>query len=121
MWIESNVNPFKNNVGDCVVRAISAVTGKSWHKVYGELVVLGCNMADMPSSNRVWGEYLRRIGFERRRLSVPMTVSEFCNYNKQGTYLLALRGHVVAVIDGNYYDTWDSGNNEVLFVWQHVE
>lgn len=117
MWIEINVNPEKNNVGDCTVRALSIALGKSWRDTYRDLVVLGCNMADMPSSNAVWGEYLKRNGFERARLTVPFTVREFCDNHTQGLYVLGLRGHVVVAINGNYYDSWNSGEQEVLYVW----
>lgn len=35
-----------------------------------------------------------------------------------GIYVLALQGHVVCVIDGVYYDSWDSGREVPLYYWQ---
>jgi hypothetical protein len=35
-----------------------------------------------------------------------------------GYYLLALDEHVVAVRNGYYYDTWDSGDMIVLYYWE---
>lgn len=38
------------------------------------------------------------------------TVQDFCEEYSEGTYLVAIGDHVVTVIDGDYYDAWDSGN-----------
>ena len=46
------------------------------------------------------------------------TIADFCNDHPYGTYILATGTHVVAVIDGDYYDTWDSGNEIPIFYWQ---
>jgi len=34
------------------------------------------------------------------------------------THILALSGHVVCVMDGDYYDTWDSGGEVPLYYWR---
>jgi len=47
-----------------------------------------------------------------------MTVREFSRKYRHGTYLLALAAHVVAVIDGDIIDTWNSGNEIVLYFWK---
>ena len=76
----------------------------------------------MPSSNAVWSEYLRRLGYSRVPLpnTCPLcyTVKDFCIDHPHGRYLLALYEHVVAVEDGYYYDTWDSGDKTVLYYWR---
>ena len=54
MFIYTNPNPQGSYVGDCVVRAISIATNKTWYDVYTDLTVTGLSMSDMPSSNRVW-------------------------------------------------------------------
>lgn len=46
------------------------------------------------------------------------TVKQFCKDHPYGKYLLALDGHVVAVIDGDYYDIWDSGNEVHIYFWK---
>ena len=75
-------------------------------------------MADMPSANAVWGAFLRRKGFKRFLAPEDTTVAEFARQRTQGTYILALSGHVVCVDDGIIYDTWDSGNEIILYYWQ---
>lgn len=78
-------------------------------------------MGDMPSANHVWGAYLRAKGFTRRIVpdTCPdcYTVREFAEEHPHGTYILALSGHVVAVKDGNYYDTWNSGDETPIYYW----
>lgn len=82
----------------------------------------GFLMHEMPSTNSVWSQYLYGCGY--RRTSLPdtcpicYTVKDFCQDFPIGKYMLALNGHVVAVIDGNYYDTWDSGDEIPLFYWR---
>lgn len=121
MWIEYNPNPTGNRVGDCVIRAICKLTGKTWEQVYAGIAVEGFLRGDMPSSNSVWGSYLQRIKY--RREVVPntcpacYTVRDFCADHSTGSYLLSLSGHVVAVEDGNYYDTWDSGDEIPVYYW----
>lgn len=114
MWVKVNPNPRKKRVGDCVIRAISIATGMSWREVYASLCFVGWNESDMPSSNEVWGLYLYLLGFDPFVLpdSCPecVTVREFCKYYPVGTYIIGTGSHAVAVIDGDYYDTWDSGN-----------
>ena len=75
----------------------------------------------MPSANAVWGTYLREHGF--KRYVVPddcgedYTVRNFSNDYNKGTYILAIGGHVVCVIDGTYYDSWDSGDERPVYYW----
>ena len=75
----------------------------------------------MASVNNLWSTYLRANGFKRRSLpdTCPdcYTVKDFCIDYPFGKYMLATGTHVIAVIDGNYYDTWDSGNEVPLYYW----
>ena len=82
-------------------------------------------MGDLPSANSVWGAYLRNRGF--KRAIVPntcpdcFTVEDFCREHPRGMFVLALDGHVVTVVDGDYFDTWNSGNEPVLYYWYKEE
>lgn len=122
MFKKYNPNPQRNNVGDCVIRSISKVLGYDWERTYAELAVQGFMMCDMPSSNAVWGAYLKNKGFTRRTIpnSCPdcYTVADFAEDNPYGKYIVATGSHVIAVVDGNYYDTWDSGSEIPVFYWR---
>ena len=62
MWVKCNPNPLGKTTGDCVVRALAIAMDQSWRKTYRQLCDLGEKHADMPSSNAVWGLYLRERG-----------------------------------------------------------
>lgn len=117
-----NANPSKKLVGDCTIRAISTITEIDWMTTKINIFLESCLMYDMSSANSVWHKYLNNLGY--KRYSVPntcpycYTVRDFCNDNPYGRFLLGLDGHVVAVIDGDYYDTWDCGDEIVLYYWK---
>lgn len=121
MYIYNNPNPDNRRVGDCVVRAISIATNKAWETVYVELMLKGLQLYDMPSSNAVWNAYLSDRGFVRDMLPDGYTVARFAADHPRGIYLLGTGSHVVAVIGGDYYDTWDSGDEVPVFVWSRKE
>ena len=79
-------------------------------------------MAEMPSTNGVWGEYLRGIGFKREAIpnTCPScyTIRQFCEDHPEGRYAVATGSHVVAVIDGDYYDAWDSGHETAVYFFR---
>lgn len=112
MWIEYNVNPYGVRVGDCSVRAICKALDETWEKAYSRIALEGFLLGDMPSSDAVWGNVLRRNGFERRAIpnTCPecYTAEDFCKDNPKGVFVLAFGGHVATVVDGDLYDSWDS-------------
>jgi len=116
MWIQTNPNPCGRFVGDCVIRACSIVLDQSWEQTYLELCVTGLEECDMPSANHVWGRYLEKKGFE----SIPIKGGNIADVARQihGRCILATGEHVVAVIDGNYYDAWDSGGEYPIYIWK---
>lgn len=121
MFIQYNPNPKNHRVGDCVIRACCKALDEGWEQVYMDICLKGFSMADMPSSNAVWGAYLKSKGFERRVLedSCPdcYTLKTFCADHSRGLYVVQTGNHVVTVIDGNYFDAWDSGDETVVFYW----
>lgn len=122
MWRSYNSNPENNRTGDCTVRALSTILGQSWDETYIGLCLQGYIMADMPSSNAVWGAYLRSKGFRRGIFADVCpecyTVKDFCREHPTGEYILAISGHVVPVIDGEYIDSWDSGDELPIYFWK---
>ena len=122
MYIHVNPNPNGVYVEDCVVRAICIATDRSWDDVYLNICMQGFLMKDMPSVNNVWGTYLKSIGFVPYALPTNCpdcyTIRDFCAQNRSGIFILATGSHVVAVIDGNYCDAWDSGDEMPISVWR---
>lgn len=114
-------NPCGARVGDCAVRAISKALNISWEDAYAKLAINGYKMCDMPSSNTVIASVLRQNGFYRENLpdfgDNGYTVKEFAEDNPIGTYVLGTGSHVVTVVDGTYWDSWDSGNEHIIYFW----
>ena len=124
MYIHANPNPVGKYVEDCVIRAISIATNRSWDDVFVHICIQGYLMKNMPSVNKVWGAYLTSIGFIKEQIpnTCPecYTIRDFCYDNPNGIFILATGSHVVAVIDGDYYDTWDSGDEMPTSVWRRL-
>lgn len=120
-FVFCNPNPDNLLIGDCVIRAISIAEDLPWEDTYINLVIEGYLRHDMPSSNAVWGSYLEKKGYiwdyVPRRCPTCYNVRDFSK-EVPGTYILATGTHVVAVIDGDYYDTWDSGNETPVYYWK---
>ena len=108
----------KCHIGDCVIRAISKALNTTWENVYIDLVAEGFLDGDMPNSNEIWGRYLYSKGFDKKVIPEFSTIRDFCREHPVGTYILGTGTHVVAVIDGHYYDTWDSGEEEPIYYWE---
>lgn len=124
MYVYKNLNPYNKHVGDCVVRAIANSTDSDWVDVYDGITRLGRILKDMPSSNSVWGAYLKEQGFKKH--IIPNTcpncysVKDFCRDNPKGNFILILDGHAVSVVDGNYYDIYDCGDEVPLYYFSEV-
>lgn len=121
MFVYYNPNPHVSTYEDCVIRALCKVTGKDWYQVRVELFLMSLHMGYYDWDNHVWGKYLKRLGFVQRLLpnTCPdcFTVRDFCRAFPHGTYLLAIGDHVVTAQEGDYFDTWDSGDEVPMYYW----
>ena len=121
MYIEFQNNPCGRRVGDCSVRAVSKALDMTWEAAYVSLCINGLQMGDMPSSDAVWGSVLRQQGYERRIISNTCPdcydIIEFCKEFPTGTYVVCTGGHVVTIVDGDYFDSWDSGTERPQYYW----
>lgn len=121
MYIHYDPNPnhSASKKNDCVVRSISKALNKRWTRVYDELSSLGRRLGDWGCYFTVWGPYLRDYGF--KKYTVPnycpdcYTIADFARDNPAGSFLLATESHLVAVVDGDIYDAWDSSNEVPIF------
>lgn len=124
-WRKYENNPAGRNVGDCAVRAVAVALGTDWETAYWMMAEAGYNMADMPSSNSVWGAVLRQNGFYRHAIpnSCPdcYTAEQFAADHTKGTYVLGFGNHVATVNDGFIYDSWDSSQEIPQYYWSRKE
>lgn len=122
MWIKCNVNPAKNNTADCVIRACVVALDKPWCQVSDEIYAFSRRYYLSMSDDRLWGRYLYQAGFVPFLVpeSCPgcITIRRFCLFYPEGTYIIGTGSHAVAVVNGNYYDSWDSGEEIPSFFWR---
>lgn len=124
MYIYFNPNPKNKSVGDCTVRAVSKVLGISWEEAYWSLCTVGNDEGDMPNSNAVVATLMKQKGFKRKIIpdTCPRcyTLTDFVEDHPNGAFLVAFGTHAVAVRDGSYFDSWDSGNEIPIYYFTEV-
>lgn len=104
--------------GDCTIRALSKVFNCSWKETFKKQVPYCLKYQvtsafDCPAKQAK--VILKELGFEYHSIKVPKgskrpTVESFTKEHTTGRYIVNVARHVVAVVDGKYYDTWDSGD-----------
>lgn len=125
MYVYYNPNPRgRTTAGDCAIRAVSKALGTDWGSAFAKIVVNSFRLGDVMSSDAVWGAVLRQNGFVRESLpnTCPdcFTVRDFCAEHPSGVYVLGTGNHAIAVVNGDYYDSWDSGGEIPQFYWRRV-
>ena len=122
MWVQYNPNPTTGRrIGDCAVRAVSKALDTTWEKAFLLLCVNAFNMGDLPNSNNVIASVLRQHGFKRLPLPTDCpdcyTYEEFLEKNPKGTFVLFSDNHVATAVDGILFDSWDSSECPIMYVW----
>lgn len=118
-----NPNPAgRRSVGDCTVRALSKALGQTWEETYAGLALEGFLQGDLPNADAVWGNYLCKRGFRRHLIPDDglgaYTVEDFAQDNPRGVFILSMPGrHVLTVVDGQYFDSWESGGETPSYYW----
>lgn len=122
MFMYLNQNPSDKNTTDCVIRGIMTLENQSWQQTMLELTAYSYFMHEIIDVNNVWEKYMNDKGY--RRIELPdtcpdcYTLRKFCRLHPYGKYLVCTGSHVIAVIDGDYYDTWNSGNEIVRYYFR---
>jgi len=125
-FVYFNPNPLqRKHIGDCTIRALSKALNIPWDSAYIDLASQGFFLKDMPSSNAVVNSYLHSKGFRRYVVSNLCidcySVSDFAKEHPKGTYIVGTGSHVVCVKDGNYFDTWNSGDEIIIYYWKRED
>lgn len=124
-YVYFNLNSNGDRLTDYSVRAIAKVLGKEWEDAYIGLCAIGHSYKDMPSSPYVIGMYMKEHGYEKKVIptSFPQctTVKKFSEENTEGKFLLFTENYIVALIDGDYFDIFDCGKEEVIYYYSEVK
>ena len=119
-YFQPNKLDLKDEYGDCTIRALSKALNLSWIETFDMCRPYErkyqCPISCMPL--KIYKEVFISLGFKyqgisNKRGSQRPTVKSFAETHKVGTYILSVANHFVTVVDGIYYDTWDSGNKSL--------
>lgn len=120
-YVHFNPNPWRLATDDCTVRALCAVLRIDWNEAYDLLCENGKEMGLMPVNPAVMWVVLSKVGYSREVMPdlCPdcYTVADFANDHPRGAYVLATNTHVLAVIGGDWYDSWNSGDEVPVNKW----
>jgi len=110
-----NANAVNRYTDDCVIRAISCATNKSWDEVYDYLSDLAQYEGTLLDKRDFVRNYLDRT--YRRLYSLKGSVGEISGMFPNNTLLITMQGHIVCSKNGIIYDTFDCRNREIEDVW----
>lgn len=119
-WIPYNEHPYNYDQDDCVLRAIATALNISWDEAFLLVMSKGYELKRFPTNmNLVWESMLLDKGLTKYYIpnTCPMcvTVEKFANDHPHGSYILGTTTHAIAVVNGSYYDTWDSGQEYPVY------
>lgn len=121
MYINYNPNPYERKIDDCTIRALSKVLRISWRQAHDITAAESRDMGYIQDAKPVWGRVLREAGFHKSVIPEEMpddyTIKDFCDDHPTGEYIVATSSHVVAIINGDYYDSFDSGDEIPVYYW----
>lgn len=125
MYVFYNPHPQQKIVGDCVKRAITKASGKTYQEVSNELNrVKRAQGARAYNSNSVWREYIekhlygKKMSFPAEKGKPRMNGARFCKAYPKGAYILNMAGHLSCCYDGVLYDTWDCSEKCVYTAYE---
>lgn len=110
-----NANAVNRYTDDCVIRAISCATGKSWDYVYDYLSDLAQYEGTLLDQRDFVLNYLDRT--YKRINGIHGSVGYVSSLFPNNTILMTMRSHIVCSKNGVVYDTFDCRDREVEFVW----
>ena len=113
----------RKRAADCTVRALMKLLEITWVEAYDELCKQGRKQMRMPNEMPCVAAVVESYGYKKQSIPVVKgskrpTVAAFAAHYKQGRYLLNVANHVVACVDGHYYDSWDCGEKCVYNYWE---
>lgn len=115
MYKYYNANALNRYEDDCVIRAISCATNKSWDYVYDYLSDIAQYEGTLLDKREFVRNYLDRI-FKRLK-RIDGTVGYVSSLFPNNTILITMPGHITCSKNGIIYDTFDCRNKETEDVW----
>ena len=127
-----NANPKNRFTTDCVIRSISTAMEIPYNQVVMEMAKMECDTGYSRGSNEGIDRYLQSKGWKKNRQprklnNTKYTGKEWCEQIQEGLYIDGKSlnriianiggGHIVAIINGKVWDTWDSTDGRIGNFW----
>jgi hypothetical protein len=121
-YYQPNTKDIKDKYGDCVIRSLTKAMNKDWLTVFDELHPIAREMQCPYNMKVCYEKYITNNGFKYHGVSNAKgtkrpTVESFSKTNNKGTYILRVSKHIVTLVDGIYYDTWDCKRKSLYGYW----
>ena len=108
-----NVNPKNKKTTDCVIRALTTATGKSYYEVYEELYRLSIKTGWFMNEARLENKFLEQNGFvkmkqPRKSNNTKYLIGELDKLvDKNDIVIASCNHHLTVVKNHTLYDLWD--------------
>lgn len=126
-WKEFNPNPKGKRVDDCSIRAYCKANNLTWDDAFDIAVKVAKEEKDIINSSKVCHKIItEKLGWTLNEASKKVkpkereTVQEFCLKHNYGKFILHVKGHLVAVENGCFYDSWNSGEKKVTHFYEQI-
>ena len=116
MYRYINQNPHNRHIDDCVLRALSLLTNKTWREVQEELSDLANRYGYMIDDVDFVEDYLDNR--YKRECHYSKTVGEFAKEFPRGKYAVTMSGHITAIVNGVIHDTFDPSDRIMRCAWK---
>lgn len=121
-YYQPNKKDIKDEYGDCVIRALTKALGMEWLEVFDDIQPISRELQVPFNCKPCYERYLAEKGYIWKSDKVAkgkkkLTPQTFYKEHPTGTYILRQAHHLVTVVDGYFYDTWDSGDRSVYGYW----
>lgn len=110
-----NANAVNRYTEDCVIRAISCATNKSWDYVYDYLSDIAQYEGTLFDKRDFVRNYLDRT--YKRLDGLYGSVGYVSSLFPDNTILITMNGHITCSKNGIIYDTFDCRDRDVESVW----
>lgn len=127
-YYQPNKLDLEDKFGDCTIRALSKALDVTWLEAFDKTIPL-CREFQLMPNYMFFAKSAKKtaeaLGLEHHTISNKKgtkrpTVNSFAKDHPTGRYICKVAHHVVAVVDGKYFDTWDCGNKSLYGYFEVV-
>ena len=129
-YYQPNKKDVKDKCGDCSIRALTKCFEITWAEAFKMMIapVLKYQVLFDDTNSSLTRPLFEEIGLKYTGVTVKAgkrrpTVAEFAKSTKGDGrhYIAKVAHHTVAVYNGDYFDTWDSGKKPLYGYFTRIE